>query len=90
VGYELEAAQLGSPSGHGRLERVVATRWNRADERLTLALREYAAVRRIATPGDPDWIAAQLKVAEARLRWRECAEHAERLAELLDGPDLFR
>jgi hypothetical protein len=90
VGYELETASIGSSSGHGRLQRVVAMRWNRADERLTRALREYAAVRRTAAPGDPEWIAAQLKVAEARLRWRECADHAERLAELLDGPDLFR
>jgi hypothetical protein len=90
VGYELEAAPPASHPGHGGLERALAARWHRAEERLASALREYAAVRRVATAGDPAWVAAQLKVAEARLRWRECAEHAEQLAELLDGPDLFR
>ena len=90
VGYELEAASSTNGSRHARLQRVLATRWHLADERLASALREYAAVRRTATPGEPAWVAAQLKLAEARLRWRECAEHAERLADLLDDPDLLR
>ncbi|HXQ64303.1 MAG TPA: hypothetical protein VN787_05570 [Steroidobacteraceae bacterium] len=90
MGYELEAASASSLSSYGGLQRALAARWSRADERLASALREYALVRHVAKPGDPVWIAAQLKVAEARLRWRECAEHVERLAELLEGPDLFR
>jgi sugar-specific transcriptional regulator TrmB len=88
VGYEIEAASISGHAGHG--EHALTRRWHRANERLAAALREYAAVRRMAAPGEPEWVAAQLRVAEARQRWRECAEEAERLAEFADGADPFR
>jgi hypothetical protein len=68
---------------------TIAARWIHAEERLTKALRELACVKRLATYGEPAWIAAELKVAEARQRWQECREAVERLDEFLEGPDLF-
>jgi hypothetical protein len=78
MGYELDD-QAGADSGSSWLGQTLAARWQRADARLADALRDYAAVRRACPAGDPELIAAQLRVAQARLRWRECAEAAESL-----------
>jgi hypothetical protein len=90
MGYELELAPRAEFADHGWVDRRLALRWQHAEQRLFAALSAYAAVRRTSAPGEPAWIEAQLRLAEARLRWRECAEEAERLAELADGPGLFR
>jgi len=90
MGYELESAPRAEHPEAGWVDRRLALRWQRADRRLFTALKAYAAVRRTSAPGEPAWIEAQLRLAEARLRWRECADEAERIAALSDGPDLFR
>ena len=87
MGYELETTRLDSPLDVGWLDRRLAVRWARAEDRLVSAMRTYAAVRRESQPGEAPWIEAQLKLAEARLRWRECADEAERLAEFVDEAD---
>ncbi len=87
MGYELETTRQDSPIDVRWLDRRLSARWERAEERLVSALRAYAAVRRESRPGEAPWIAAQLKLAEARLRWRECADEAERLAEYIDEAD---
>lgn len=90
MGYELETVLRAAEGDRGWVDRRLEQRWQRADQRLFAALQAYAAVRRSSAPGEPAWIAAQLSLAEARLRWRECAEEAERAAELAEGPELFR
>ena len=90
MGYELETTLRANDSDRGWVDRRLEQRWQRADQRLFAALKAYAAVRRTGAPGEPAWIAAQLRLAEARLRWRECAEEDERAAELAEGPELFR
>lgn len=87
MGYELESAVPGSPGGASWLDQRLGLRWQRADERLEQALRAYATVRRESQPGEARWIEAQLNLAEARQRWRECADEAERLAECIDLAD---
>lgn len=87
MGYELETTRLDFPLDAGWLDRRLALRWERAEERLVSAMRAYAAVRRESQPGEAPWIEAQLRLAEARLRWRECADEAERIAEFVDESD---
>jgi hypothetical protein len=70
--------------------RVAATtmpldvRWARAHRRLAEALAEGRDLRHCVAPGEPAWIAAQLRVAEARQR---CQELADELAGALDSAD---
>ncbi len=59
-------------------------RWARAHRRLSVELADYRDLRGWAAPGDPVWLAAQLRVAEARRRCHELAEELEGLLELLD------
>ena len=87
MGYELETTQLDSPVNAGGLDRRLAARWERAEERLVSAMRAYAAVRGESRPGEAPWIEAQLRLAESRLRWRECADEAERIAVFDDDDD---
>lgn len=87
VGYEFETTRADSPLEVGWLDRRLAARWERAEERLMSAMRAYAVVRRESRPGEAPWIEAQLRLAEARQRWRECADEAERLAECVDEFD---
>jgi len=82
VGYELESSALVHDLAASWIDRRLSLKWQRADDRLLHAMRAYADVRRTSAPGNPDWLAAQLALAEARLRWRECAEEIERLAEV--------
>jgi hypothetical protein len=79
MGYELDLNGTDGGAAGGWLAQSLAARWQRADARLAAALRDYALVRRSSAPDDPERIAAQLRVAQARLRWRECAEAAESL-----------
>jgi len=87
MGYELEPTVICGTLEGTCIDRRLAQRWQRADDRLVGAMRAYAAVRRTAEPGDAVWIEAQLRLAEARQRWRECAEEVERLAEFTDERD---
>ena len=87
MGYELELSPLCDALEGTWIDRRLAARWQRADDRLVSAMRAYAAVRRTSAPGDAPWIEAQLRLAEARLRWRECADEVERLAEITDEPE---
>ncbi len=89
MGYELETSPISDALAGTWIDRRLAARWQRADERLVSAMRGYAAVRRTSTPGDAAWIEAQLRLAEARLRRRECADEVERLAEITDEPELM-
>ena len=59
-------------------------RWARAHRRLSAELADYRDLRDWASPGDAVWVAAQLRVAEARRRCHELAEELEALLELLD------
>jgi len=59
-------------------------RWERAHRRLSAELAGYRGLRGRASPGEPVWVAAQLRVAEARRRCHELAEELESLLELLD------
>jgi hypothetical protein len=82
MGYELDANGTDDGAAGSWLGQSLAARWQRADARLAAALRDYALVRRACLPDDPELIAAQLRVAQARLRWRECAEAAESLGSM--------
>jgi hypothetical protein len=63
--------------------------WSRADARLQRALRELGCVRQLTRVGEPARIAAELKVAEARLHCLKCQEAAEQLDDIFEGADLF-
>lgn len=86
MGYELESARprlhlvADDPEPAGRVEQ----RWRRANEHLAAALADYAALRGRALPGEPAWIAAQLRVAEAR---RRCRALADDVAYLWSAPE---
>jgi hypothetical protein len=54
-------------------------RWRRTHGRLADALLGYRSLRGHARPGDPAWIAAQLRVAEARRRCHELTEELDAL-----------
>jgi hypothetical protein len=84
MGYEFEAGSGRETIESGWHGHALAQRWQRADSRLAAALRDYALLRRSLAADEPELIAAQLNVAQARLRWRECAEEAENLASLPD------
>jgi hypothetical protein len=80
MGYELETNSERARWAAGWRAQALEQRWARADARLASALAEYARVRRGTAPDDPRLIAAQLGLAQARLRWHECAEEAESLS----------
>lgn len=82
MGYEFEAAAGRESLESGWHGHALAQRWQRADARLAAALRDCAVLRRSLGSDEPELIAAQMKVAQARLRWRECAEEAENLASM--------
>ncbi len=82
MGYELEAPlpaddpAIDGACRYGLLER----RWQLAEQRLAAALAGYAALRGRLAAGDPAWLAAQLRVAQARQRCREASDDLELLA----------
>jgi hypothetical protein len=83
MGYELEsAAPPPRPDADGdpRLE-ALERRWHVANDRLAAALAGYRELRGQAASGDPAWIAAQLRVAQARQRCREAGEALELAAQ---------
>jgi hypothetical protein len=79
MGYELEsAAPLNAPELDGdRRLQVLERRWQLANERLGAALGGYRALRGHVPPDDPAWLAAQLRVAQARQRCREASDDLE-------------
>jgi len=86
MGYEIEALLV---AGHRReagspdLDSLRA-RWRTANRRLAAALAGYRALHGVLACGDPAWIAAQLRIAEARQR---CRELADALADGVDGDE---
>jgi hypothetical protein len=91
MGYELEAAppawdHVGADPRATALER----RWQRANDRLAALLAHYTALRGRAEPGEAEWLAAQLHVAEARQRCHELVEEATRLADADNDADYRR
>jgi hypothetical protein len=83
---------IAGQSGNGEREMDYRHRlalWSRADARLQRALRELGCVRELTRVGEPARIAAELKVAEARLHCLECQEAAEQLDDIFEGADLF-
>ena len=79
MGYELETASSAAPldvAADVRFEPL-ERRWHAANGRLAVALAGYRSLRGQVAPDDPVWIAAQLRVAEARQRCREVADEIE-------------
>ena len=75
MGYELEAiARPRHVAGLDDHQAMLESRWHKANARLADALASYAALRGQVLPGDPGWLAAQLRIAEARQRCRELAD----------------
>jgi hypothetical protein len=81
MGYELEAptpAAVPELDGDGDSGRqALERRWQHAYERLAAALAGCRAVRGRVAPCDPAWLAAQLRVAQARQRCREASDDLE-------------
>jgi len=79
MGYELEApALLCFPKPDGdRRQQALERRWQLANERLAAALGGYHALRGRVPPDDPAWVAAQLRLAQARQRCREAGDDLE-------------
>jgi len=73
MGYELELMTVARrPRGQApAAASSVQVRWLAANRRLAAALGHYRGLRGHLAPGDPAWLAAQLRVAEARQRCRE-------------------
>jgi hypothetical protein len=82
MGYELEApvpvavAEIDGDDRQQSLER----RWQLANERLAAVLSGYLAIRGQVAADDPAWVAAQLRLAQARQRCREASDDLELLA----------
>jgi hypothetical protein len=79
MGYELDAALPGvfaEPGGDGRYA-ALERRWRLANERLAAALGGYHALRGRVAADDPAWLAAQLRLAQARQRCREASDELE-------------
>jgi hypothetical protein len=82
MGYELEApvpvsvAELDDDGRQQALER----RWQLANERLAAALSGYRDLRGRVAPDHPAWLAAQLRLAQARQRCREASDDLELFA----------
>ncbi len=92
MGYELEAAP---PAAAGYVEAdsraaALGRRWQYANERLAALLADYTALRGRAEPGEAEWLAAQLDLAEARQRCHELVEEAERLEDAVNDADYRR
>jgi hypothetical protein len=79
MGYELDApALLFVPELDGdRRLQALERRWQLANERLAAALAGCHALRGRVPPDDPAWVAAQLRLAQARQRCREASDDLE-------------
>jgi hypothetical protein len=92
MGYELEVV-LPAAVDHVEVDPRAAAlerRWQHANERLAALLADYMTLRGRAEPGQPEWLAAQLDLAEARLRCRELVEEAETLVDVVNDADYRR
>jgi sugar-specific transcriptional regulator TrmB len=92
MGYELEVVPPAAADYVEVEPRAAALerRWQRANERLAALLADYTTLCRRAEPGQPEWLAAQLDLAEARQRCRALVEEAERLVDVVDDADYRR
>jgi hypothetical protein len=82
MGYELEAPlpPLVSGSIDDDRQQALERRWQRANERLAAALTGYHALHGRVAADDPAWLAAQLRLAQARQCCREASDELELLA----------
>jgi hypothetical protein len=79
MGYELEAPApaIGpAPEADGRLP-LLERRWQLANERLAAALAGYRSLHGRVPADHPAWLAAQLRIAQARQRCREASDDLE-------------
>jgi hypothetical protein len=74
MGYELELEVQPVRAAAAAAEATIETRWQRAQRRLEAALAQRAALRERTAQDAPERIAAELSVAQARLRCREIEE----------------
>ena len=79
MGYELEApAPMAYAEGDADdRQQALERRWQSANERLAAVLTGYHSLRGHVAPDDPEWLAAQLRVAQARQRCREAGDDLE-------------
>ncbi len=79
MGYELEATAAPAIAEIDRddREQALERRWQIANERLAAALAGCRALRRRVPADDPAWVAAQLRLAQARQRCREASDDLE-------------
>jgi len=82
MGYELEAPPppLAAALEADERDRALERHWRRANERLAAALAAYRALQGRVATDDPSWLAAQLRLAQARQRCREAGDDLERRA----------
>ena len=89
MGFELESttsAPRVKSAGDAYIEPL-EQRWHTANDRLAAAIAAYRSLRDRVAPGDPAWVAAQLRVAEARQR---CCEVADDIEVFGPAPDAGR
>jgi hypothetical protein len=81
MNFEMESRTARAPRGAAfdRHATELVRRWQRACERLESALADAAVLRARVPPDDPALDAARLRIAEARRRRHEAAEHVEAL-----------
>ena len=79
MGYELEApAPVAYADVDGDdLQQALERRWQSTNERLAAMLTGYHSLRGKVAPDDPAWLAAQLRLAQARQRCREAGDDLE-------------
>ena len=77
MGYELEAPALFVELDGDDRQQALERRWQLANERLAAVLTGYHALRGRVPSDDPAWLAAQLRVAQARQRCREAGDELE-------------
>jgi len=77
MGYELEAPALFAELDGDDRQQALERRWQVANERLAAVLTGYHALRGRVPADDPAWLAAQLRVAQARQRCREAGDELE-------------
>ncbi|MBS0395875.1 MAG: hypothetical protein JSR54_14740 [Proteobacteria bacterium] len=82
MGYELESpvARGGPDPAEDERYRALERHWRLANERLAVAISGCHALRGHVARGEEAWVAAQLRLAQARQRCREVADEVERLA----------
>lgn len=77
--FEMSGPRTRRGAAFDRHATALLQHWQRACERLEIALADAAALRARVGPDDPALVAAQLRIAEARRRRHEASERIEAL-----------